>query len=121
MSRAAAGQSHRSKGLTDINPMDARSRDLTAPRVGHPLPFKEGDLVVHIRHGRSRYGGIRRLDADGVTKEYLQLEYAGGDRIYVPIEHLERVQKHTGEEPDLTRLEKQVQTNWSANPPSAKR
>jgi len=87
------GQSHRSKSLTD-NPTDAQSADLTAPRVGHRLPFKEGDVVVHIRHGRSRYGGIRLLDADGITKEYLQLEYAGGDRIYVPIEHLERVQKH---------------------------
>ncbi len=78
-------------------------------------------MVVHIRHGRSRYGGIRLLDADGITKEYLQLEYAGGDRIYVPIEHLERVQKHTGEELDLTRLAKQPQTNWPAYPRSAKR
>ncbi len=51
----------------------------------------------------------------------MQLEYAGGDRIYVPIEHLERVQKHTGEELDLTRLGKQLQTNWPAYPPSAKR
>ncbi len=107
--------------MTDINPTDAQSTDLTAPHVGHSLPFKEGDLVVHISHGTSRYGGIRLLDADGITKEYLQLEYAGGDRIYVPIEHLERVQKHTGEELDLTRLGKQLLTKWSANPPSAKR
>ena len=51
--------------------------------------------------------------------QYLQLEYAGEDRICVPIEHLERVQKHTGEEVDLTRLGKQLRTNWPANPPSA--
>ena len=78
-------------------------------------------MVVHVSHGTSRYRGIRLLDTDGITKEYLQLEYAGGDRIYVPIEHLERVRKHTGEELDLTRLTRQLQTKWSAYPPSAKR
>ncbi len=106
--------------MTDINPTDPPSTGLTPPPVGQVPPFKEGDLVVHVSHGTSRYGGVRRLEADGIIKEYMQLEYAGGDRIYVPVEHLERVQKHAGQDVDLTRLGHELRSKWSARPPAAK-
>lgn len=68
-------------------------------------PFQLGELVVHATHGLCRYAGTRRLQAaDGSQADYLQLDYADGDRVFVPIEHVGRLTKHTGEEVNLTRL-----------------
>jgi transcription-repair coupling factor (superfamily II helicase) len=68
-------------------------------------PFQPGELVVHATHGVSRYAGNRVLEAgDGSQAEYLQLDYANGDRVFVPIEHIDRLSKHVGPDVDLTRL-----------------
>jgi transcription-repair coupling factor (superfamily II helicase) len=68
-------------------------------------PFQPGELVVHATHGISRYVGTRFLQADDGSKaEYLELDYARGDRIFVPVEHVGRLTKHTGEDTDLSRL-----------------
>ena len=68
-------------------------------------PFQPGDLIVHATHGISRYVGIRLLQAeDGSTAEYIQLEYAEGDRVFVPVEHVDRLSRYLGEGVDLARL-----------------
>ena len=69
-------------------------------------PFQPGELVVHATHGISRYVGTRFLQADDGSKaEYLELDYAKGDRIFVPVEHVARLTKHIGEDVDLSRLQ----------------
>ena len=73
-------------------------------------PFQLGDLVVHATHGVSRYAGTRVLQAvDGSKAEYLQLDYADGDRVFVPIEHVGRLSKHMGEDVVLARLSASVE------------
>jgi transcription-repair coupling factor (superfamily II helicase) len=73
-------------------------------------PFQLGDLVVHATHGISRYAGTRIMQAtDGSTAEYVQLEYAEGHRVFVPIEHIGRLSKHLGDETALARLNSEVQ------------
>lgn len=68
-------------------------------------PFHPGELIVHATHGISRYVGIRVLQADdGSTAEYFELDYAEGDRVFVPIEHVGRLSRHLGEGVDLARL-----------------
>jgi hypothetical protein len=69
-------------------------------------PFKPGELVVHATHGISRYVGTKVLQADdGTQTEYLELDYAEGDRIFVPVEHVGRLVKHIGDEDaNLSRL-----------------
>jgi len=68
-------------------------------------PFVPGELVVHATHGISRYAGTRMVQADdGSTAEYFQLDYAQGDRVLVPIEHVARLSRHSGEGVDLARL-----------------
>lgn len=69
--------------------------------------IKSGDFVVHVEHGIARFGGLTRLGADGSEKEYLILEYAEGDRLYVPLDQVDRVSLYLGGgagEPALTRL-----------------
>ena len=71
------------------------------------LEFQPGEHVVHVDHGVARFQGMRLIDQDGVEREYLELEYAEGDRLFVPVESLDRVQKFLGGgegEPALNRL-----------------
>ena len=70
------------------------------------LDFAPGELVVHVDHGIARFAGMRLLESDGAHREYLELEYAEGDKLFVPVENLDRVQKFLGGEaaPSLHRL-----------------
>ncbi|MCD6599225.1 MAG: transcription-repair coupling factor [Dehalococcoidia bacterium] len=55
-----------------------------------------GDYVVHIDHGVGRFSGLNQVSAGGVEREYLVLEYAAGDRLYVPVEQIGRVSPYVG-------------------------
>jgi transcription-repair coupling factor (superfamily II helicase) len=72
------------------------------------LEFQPGELVVHVDHGLARVAGLRLIDdGDGANREYLELEYAEGDRLFVPVESLDRIQKYIGgseARPSLHRL-----------------
>jgi len=80
-----------------------RAQDLTREFT---LEFAPEELVVHVDHGIARFKGMRLIESDGAHREYLELEYAEGDRLFVPVENLDRVQKYLGGEgqPTLHRL-----------------
>jgi transcription-repair coupling factor (superfamily II helicase) len=66
-----------------------------------------GDYIVHIEHGIARFAGLVRLEIDGRQREYLDLQYAEGDRLFVPTEQMDRVRRYVGpgdHEPRVTRL-----------------
>jgi transcription-repair coupling factor (superfamily II helicase) len=64
-----------------------------------------GDLVVHIDHGIARYEQMLRRGGTGEERDYLELRFAEGDRIYVPVEQIQRVSRYSGgERPQLSRL-----------------
>jgi len=78
---------------------------------GTPIPsftaLSGRDYVVHMDHGIGQYRGLRRLTVDGKERDCLQIVYRDNDKIYVPVEQLDRVQKYTSEEaapPVLTKL-----------------
>jgi transcription-repair coupling factor (superfamily II helicase) len=58
------------------------------------LDIEPGDMVVHIDYGIGRYLGLQRMKRTGAMKEYLVLEYSGGDRLYVERKDLEKVQRY---------------------------
>ena len=66
----------------------------------------EGEFVVHVDHGVARFAGLVRLETHGVEREYMLLEYARGDRLYVPVDQSDRVSRYSGGgvDPSLTRL-----------------
>jgi len=86
------------------------------PRAGRkrPIPHQwflpqlaPGDYVVHVDHGIARFHGLVRMSSEGVEREYLVLEYAAGDRLYVPTERIDRVSRYIGvgdQAPHLSRL-----------------
>jgi transcription-repair coupling factor (superfamily II helicase) len=65
-----------------------------------------GDLVVHIDHGVARYERmLRRSAGEGDERDYLEISFAAGDRIYVPVEQIARVTRYSGgERPQLSKL-----------------
>jgi transcription-repair coupling factor (superfamily II helicase) len=81
----------------------ARAQDLTKEFT---LDFAPDELVVHVDHGVALFKGMRLIESEGAHREYLELEYAEGDRLFVPVENLDRVQKYLGGEgqPALHRL-----------------
>ncbi|MEW5838181.1 MAG: transcription-repair coupling factor [Pseudomonadota bacterium] len=88
-----------------------RTRD--AESLIHNLTeLAEGAPVVHEDHGVGRYHGLTVLDVGGLTQEFLTLEYAGGDRIYVPVASLHLIARYTGANPDNAPLHKLGSDVW---------
>ncbi|MDJ0630356.1 MAG: transcription-repair coupling factor [Rhodobacter sp.] len=63
-----------------------------------------GDLIVHVDHGIGRYTGLEVVQALGAAHECVALEYAGGDRLFLPVENIELLSKYGHEEGLLDRL-----------------
>jgi transcription-repair coupling factor (superfamily II helicase) len=69
-----------------------------------------GDYVVHVEHGIARFAGLVNRTMDGVQREYLELRYAEGDKLFVPTDQIDRVSRYVGpgeHVPALTRLSTQ--------------
>ena len=85
-----------------------RAASGAAARQAFVLQFAPGDLVVHRDHGISRFVEMRAVtDDSGAEHEYMLLEYAEGDRLFVPTQHLDRVDRYVGgaeSHPKLSRL-----------------
>lgn len=80
----------------------------------HLEELQEGDLVVHVDHGIGIYRGLKTLEAGGVKGDFLQLEYMGGDKLYVPVERFQKVHKYVGTEQTLPRLDRLGGTFWES-------
>jgi len=72
-----------------------------------------GAPVVHEEYGVGRYRGLRVMDADGHPAEFLVLEYAGGDKLYVPVHTLDRVSRYTGSAPESAPLHRLGGDQWA--------
>ncbi len=91
-----------------------RSGRAAAQEVQTLTSFKElqpNDLIVHIDFGVGRYVGLERMDVGGVGNDFLALQYAGGDKLYLPVYRLDRVQKYAGSNA-FQRLDKLGGTAW---------
>ncbi|HET6724620.1 MAG TPA: transcription-repair coupling factor, partial [Gammaproteobacteria bacterium] len=80
-------------------------RDLTDLSVGAP--------VVHEDHGVGRYLGLHPLSLSGVETEFLTLEYAGGDKLYVPVAALHLISRYTGGSPEHAPLHRLGSDQWT--------
>lgn len=69
-----------------------------AERIKSYQELKVGDYVVHVNHGIGKFVGIGTLEVGGIHKDYLHILYAGGDKLSVPIDQIDHVQKYVGAE-----------------------
>jgi len=88
-----------------------KQRRFTRPPAGRRIDFlaelSPGDFVVHIEHGIGQFAGLTHLASDGQEREYMEVRYAEGDRLFVPTDQVDRVSRYVGpgdQRPTLTRL-----------------
>ncbi|HLQ83365.1 MAG TPA: transcription-repair coupling factor [Pseudogracilibacillus sp.] len=84
-----------------------------AERIKNYQELNIGDYVVHRNHGVGKYVGVETLVVKGNHKDYMLIQYSGDDRLYVPIDQIDLVQKFVGSEGKQPRLYKLGGTEWS--------
>ena len=85
----------------------ARKKQTAGERIASFTDLKAGDYVVHDLHGVGLFKGVVQLENDGARRDYLLIQYAGNDKLYVPADQFDRVTKFIGSEnaaPKLNRL-----------------
>ena len=81
-------------------------------KISHFRDIKPGDYVVHESHGIGKYLGVETLDVGGIHKDYLHIQYAGDDKLFVPTDQVGLLQKYIGSEGDVPRLHRMGGTEW---------
>jgi transcription-repair coupling factor (superfamily II helicase) len=76
------------------------------------VELNEGDYVVHINHGIGKFTGIERIQAAGTVRDYIRLEYADNEAVFIPIEQVNMVQRYIGSEGSAPRLDKIGGKSW---------
>lgn len=71
-----------------------------------------GDYIVHYAHGIGRYLGLTTLNKNGLKKDYLQIEYKDGDKLYIPVEKIELITKYSSGDGIVPKLNKLNGTEW---------
>lgn len=97
----------------DSSRRKSRKRKNKAEEIRSLSDIAEGDLVVHSGHGIGRFIGINKLEFDGVTKDYITIQYAGTDKLYIPVTQLDLVSKYIGPRDNSgVRLSKLSSGDW---------
>ena len=87
------------------------ARPAKAPEAQY-ADLREGDYVVHMDYGVGRFAGIRRRTLNDVQREYMVVEYAGTDTLFVPIHQADRLTRYVGPDDTPPTLSKLGQADW---------
>ncbi len=90
----------------------SRARAKTGEKLSAFTELKIGDYVVHENHGIGQYMGTIRLASEGTYRDFLHIRYSGTDKLYVPTDQLDRVQKYIGSEGEAPKLNKLSGGEW---------
>lgn len=96
-------------------------REQTGDRVSALSELSPGDYVIHEDHGLGIYRGIEKIERDGITKDYVRIEYQGGASCYVPVSKLDRIQRYAAGEAVSPKLNKLGGTEWTKTKSRVKR
>jgi transcription-repair coupling factor (superfamily II helicase) len=90
-----------------------QAKSKTATFLSSLEDLNVGDYVVHVQHGIAKYRGLKRLAVQDFESDFLILEFAGGDTLYVPLDRLNQVQRYSGAESHVPRLDRLGGTSWA--------
>ena len=82
-------------------------------KIDHFRDIRVGDYVVHINHGIGKYLGVETLEIDGVHRDYLHIKYAGNDKLFVPTDQVQMLQKYIGTEGEVPHLNRMSGSVWA--------
>lgn len=82
-------------------------------RIDNFLDLRSGDYVVHIYQGIGQYMGVERLTIGEIERDYLLIRYGGEDRLYLPVDQLDLIQKYIGGEGNAPKLNRLGGAEWT--------
>ena len=85
------------------------------------VDLSEGDYVVHVNYGIGRYHGIERMQAMGNERDYIDLEFADEEHVYLPIEQVNLIQRYVAQEGKTPKLDRIGGKSWSARKAKVRR
>ncbi len=99
-------------GNTSAVQKKRKQKKLDGQTIAKLSELSIGDYVVHEDHGIGIYRGIERIESQGVTKDYIKVEYGDGGNLYLPATRLEGIQKYAGADAAKPKLNKLGGTEW---------
>jgi transcription-repair coupling factor (superfamily II helicase) len=96
-----------------------RKRRKAASVIAEAAAVSQGDLIVHQDHGVGRYEGLKTLDVAGAPHDCLDLTYAGGDKLYLPVENIELISRYGADDAEA-QLDKLGGVAWQSRKARAK-
>ena len=90
----------------------AKARKKTGEKIAAFTDLKVGDYIVHENHGIGIYQGTVRLCSEGTYRDYLFIQYQGNDKLYVPTDQLDRIQKYIGSDKAAPHINRLGGTEW---------
>lgn len=89
-----------------------RQKLSNAERIKSYSELNVGDLVVHVSHGIGKYLGVETLSVNNMNQDYVHISYAGNDKLYVPVEQIDQIQKYVGSEDKDPKIYKLGGQDW---------
>lgn len=89
-----------------------KKRTVSGNAISSFAEISPGDYVVHIDHGLGIYRGIEKIEVEGISKDYIKIEYAKGDNLYILATQLETLQKYAGADARKPKLNKLGGVEW---------
>ena len=101
----------------DIENINKKSDFINHYNIGRKIKgfedLKKGDYVVHIIHGIGQYQGLVTLDNNGIKKDYLLINYAGNDKVYIPAQKIETIYKYSDSDINNPSLSSLSSNSWA--------
>ena len=95
-----------------VSRQKSRSKSRQGEKIAAFTDLKVGDYVVHENHGVGQFMGVVRLASEGTYRDFLHIRYQGTDKLYVPTDQLDRVQKYIGSEGEAPKLNRLSGGEW---------
>jgi len=96
-----------------LNSSKRKKRKKSSESIKNLADISEGDLIVHSSYGIGRFIGIKKLEFEDVAKDYITIQYAGTDKLYIPVTQLDMVSKYIGPRDDSgVKLSKLSSGEW---------
>ncbi len=94
-------------------PRTTRKKQIPTDKMNPFIDLKPGDYVVHANHGIGKYLGIERLEIAGNSRDYFLIKYSGEDKLYVPSDQVNLIQKYLSGEGSVPKLYKLGGNDWA--------
>ena len=90
-----------------------RNKPKKGQEINYFTDLTPGDYVVHSMHGIGKYIGLKTIETEGIHRDYIEIAYAGTDKLFLPANNLDQLQKYIGNEGDVPRIHKMGGRDWA--------